>query len=648
MVAGRRCGWLPVVVCLILGLIIGPSPLRGSSLNEALKPDRFTLANGLDVWVKSRPGSGSIRLIAVVKVGRRYESLRQRGLAHLVEHMVFEGTKRRSRRELQKDLCARGGRHWANTAEDVTRFGLNVPPRQLQFGLRWLAEVVFEATFPRDRLTIARRVILREEAPQDYRTLWWLVARALFDGNSVVEGPKDHAWMLRNFEGGLRREELVRFYHEQYVPNNVALVVVGDFDPGAARAEIKQAFGAIPRGRRPGQGARSALVGHKGAARVGAFSGYKTSSVWCGYSIPQCGFDEIERLWAVSFVTGDRAQERIRGERGLAYHVSGYGAAACAEPSIRAMDCMSVDCRYADLELVEKILREEFARIRSKPPSASEMRVARSQDRAQWANVAADNSQLADAFSWWVGRKDAPPDLERIITELNGTSIRDTARKYFRRERFFVAYYRPYKTPRQLAATGALFLLVSGLLVVWGRRRNARLAPPPEHIEAELPTRNTPRLVAAQALSTIIWGAVILFIIAWLPWKLSEWLFTHAMFGIDFAAFQIYVGLFWPIVLASGFTAIARRVAVSKDGMLLMMAGFHILLRPKRIASIEVRAFSPWRLIYDPRTFVLGGDRERTVVVRTKGGFTISLGVREPEQFAREAEGYLQGAGQGR
>jgi len=646
MVAGRRCGWLPVVSCCILSLILGPSPLRASSLNEALKPDRFTLTNGLEVWMKSRPGSGSIELIAVVKVGRRYESLRQRGLAHFVEHMVFEGTKRRSRRELEQDLLARGGRHWANSGEDVTRFGLNVPPGQLEFGLRWLAQVVFQATLPADRLAVGRKVILREEAPQDYGTLWWRVTRALFDGNSVVEGPRDHAWMLRNFEGGLRRGDLLRFYHEQYVPNNVALIAVGDFDPAAARLQIKQAFGAIPRGPKPGEGARSPIVGHNGPLRVAGFSGYKASSVWCGYWIPQCNFDEIERLWAMFFVIGDRVQERIRSERGLAYDVSGYGAAACAEPSIRAMNCVSVECRYTDLGLVERILRQELGRIRSAPPSAGEMRVAQSQDRAQWANVAADNLRLADAFSWWVGRKDAPPDLDRIIAELNGASIRDTARKYLRPERFFVAYWRPYRTPREIAAGVALFLITSGLLVVWARRRNARLAPPPEHIEAELPARNTPRLVAAQALSTLIWGAVILFIIAWLPWKLSNWLFTHAMFGVDFATFLSY-SVFCSVVFACGVTSIARRVAVSREGMLLVMAGFHILLRPERIASIEARPFSPWRLALSPRALILGGDRERSVVVRTKGGSTIALGVREPEQFAREAKGRLWGTAPG-
>ncbi|UCH33208.1 MAG: insulinase family protein, partial [Armatimonadota bacterium] len=78
--------WL--ATCTLASLMLASCPLHASSLNEAIQPERMALDNGLEVWLKSRPGSGSISLIAGVKLGRRYETLHQRGLVHFVEHMV--------------------------------------------------------------------------------------------------------------------------------------------------------------------------------------------------------------------------------------------------------------------------------------------------------------------------------------------------------------------------------------------------------------------------------------------------------------------------------------------------------------------------------------------------------------------------------
>ena len=63
-------------------------------IHPLLQIEQTTLPNGLVVWCKERAGSGSVVLRLVVRVGARYETEGQNGIAHFLEHLIFDGTPR--------------------------------------------------------------------------------------------------------------------------------------------------------------------------------------------------------------------------------------------------------------------------------------------------------------------------------------------------------------------------------------------------------------------------------------------------------------------------------------------------------------------------------------------------------------------------
>jgi len=644
MAAWMRCRLLLSLRFLVPTFLIAClSPLAASSLKDALRPDRMTLDNGMVVWMKSRPGSGSIRLVAAVKVGMRYESPRQRGLAHFVEHMVFEGTARRTHKDLEEDLLAQGGTQRAWTEQEATKIWLSLPPGRLEFGLRWLAETLFRSTFPAERVEIERKILRREEEPQSSGGLWWRLTAAVFGNNSAVEGPQDHKWELRNFAGGLRRADLVRFYKEQYVPNNIVLVAVGDFAAATARAQVARLMGPIARGRKPGRGAVAPLVPRDTAVRVAGLGSYSASSVWCGYAAPAVEEEDYTVLQWVMWLAHYRAAERIREAEGRSYDVGYYpGSSAHWAPGDGDLFCVWADCRYGDIPRVERILREELARVRSGDISQREVAAARASYAQTWREGAHNNDWIASLYAQWALKAGDMPDLDRTLARINAGELRRLARRYLKPQRMFVAYYRPFVTPREIAAALALMVAVLGMLVGMARRRNARIAPPAEHVERVIAPRNTPRFIGARLLNGILYG-VPLALIVWGPiWKLADFLFHRAMFGLDFALLLFVCGILPPALIAVGLSAWVRRVAISADGLLLASAGFHYRLSPQRIAAIDVSTISLARSIYDPRMVLFGGDLGQWVIVKTARGFRLCLAVKDAEEFAAQARACLE------
>lgn len=622
--------------CLVasLGLLLGVLPVRASSLGKALRPERMVLDNGLEIWLKPQPGSPSVSLVAGVKVGQRYESLRQRGLAHFVEHMVFQGTRHRSHEALEREVRERGGSRWGSTGEDVTSIGLDLPPQEFKFGLEWLADVLFRPTFPADRIAVTRKIIFRERADEPPQDLLSRLNHALFGTNSIVQQPQDHKRELRNTKQGLQRDDLLRFYKEQYVPNNIVLVLVGEFDPQTARLQVERAFGSFPRHRDPPRGAHSLPSLPRKPVRVAAPSSLDVNdcAVWCGYVIPECGLEDFTLLQWGLWLASVRVADHLREEEGLSYDLSWEASYR----TVGSLVWIEADSSLRDMRAVERIIREELERLPSEALSDTDIAFVKASVARGWREFAQSNQELAELFLGWAVSNGSPINVEALLAGLTADKLRAAAHTYLKSERSFSAYYRPPVTPGQVIGTLALTLTLLAGLVILAHGRNERLARQGERLEVVLRSRYTPRLVAAQLPGLAI-GIAIAAPVAWLLAQAPRLLFDRAMFGPSFACLSFSTILVVPALVMVALTGSARRVAVSRDGLLVQTRGFHVLLRPQNIASIRSDRVSLLRCAIDPRCIMLGGDGDRWVIVRTVRGFSLCLSLDDSDQFARDA-----------
>ena len=218
-------------------------------------PDLRTgvLANGLTYYIRDNdnPG-GSAELRLVVDAGSSQETAEQSGVAHFLEHMLFNGTTRFPKNELI-DILRNSGSQFgsdvnAYTSYDETVYQLTMPSRDattLNTGLDVLAEWLSTATLDPQEVIAERGVVLDEWRSRG-ETSDGRIETALqhmFLAGSVYEqhAPIGTAAAIEQMSPELLRD----FYDSFYRPDNAAVVVIGDIDVDAVLAGIEARFGPV-------------------------------------------------------------------------------------------------------------------------------------------------------------------------------------------------------------------------------------------------------------------------------------------------------------------------------------------------------------------------------------------------------------------
>lgn len=219
----------------------------GSPLDPAIK--RGTLPNGLTYFVvkHGKPEQRAAMWLAV-NAGSVLEDEDQRGLAHFVEHMAFNGTKRFPKQQIVDFIEKSGMRFGADanayTSFDQTVYQLTVPTDDqtvMLKGLDILRDWAGDVTFDPVEVDKERGVVLEE----------WRLGRGadarIFDKQFpiIFHGSKYGARLPIGVPEVLKtapRDTLVRFYKDWYQPQNMAVIAVGDFDEKQIETEIAARF----------------------------------------------------------------------------------------------------------------------------------------------------------------------------------------------------------------------------------------------------------------------------------------------------------------------------------------------------------------------------------------------------------------------
>jgi zinc protease len=241
-----------------------------------------TLPNGLRYYVRAnaKPAHRA-ELRLVVKAGSVLEDDDQQGLAHFVEHMEFEGTRHFPQQGLVDFLSSLGlgigPDANAQTSYDETQYTLRIPTDRrnvLDRALLVLEDWAQGATFDQSGIDRERGIVLGEwrlHLDADERTQDKVIRAQLAGSRYADRLPIGKPDIIEH----ARREQLMRFYHDWYRPDLMAVIVVGDVDRDAVAEMIKEHFASLsaPSPERPRptfdvpehRGARYAIVTDKEA-----------------------------------------------------------------------------------------------------------------------------------------------------------------------------------------------------------------------------------------------------------------------------------------------------------------------------------------------------------------------------------------------
>ncbi|OYQ33136.1 peptidase M16 [Flavobacterium cyanobacteriorum] len=250
--------WL---MLLALPLTVVAQGLKGDNLIP-FDPNVKTgkLKNGLTYYIrKNAKPENKVDLRLVVNAGSILEEDDQRGLAHFMEHMCFNGTKRFPKNQLVDYLQSIGvkfGQHLnAYTSFDETVYFLPIPsddPAKLEKGFQILEDWAFNTVLTPEEIDKERGVVLEEYRlglGAENRMMKRFMPKMMYKSHYADRLPIGQKEILENF----KYDKLVKFYKDWYRPNLMAVIVVGDIDVAAMEKKIQEHFSGYqnPKNERP-------------------------------------------------------------------------------------------------------------------------------------------------------------------------------------------------------------------------------------------------------------------------------------------------------------------------------------------------------------------------------------------------------------
>ncbi|MBN1544559.1 insulinase family protein [Candidatus Woesearchaeota archaeon] len=281
---------------------------------------KFKLKNGLTVlWEPRR--SESVAIEVCVGTGSNNEPRNIAGISHFLEHMVFEGTKTRSAKEISETIENVGGEINAATSNERTYFYVKVPRGKFDLGLKILADIMKNPKFDHQSMEKERKVILEEikmvnDQPMFYQ--WILFEKSIFRRHPTRNPVYGRVDSVRS----ITHKQMVDYYRKWYIPNNMIVSVVGNVNWLSRKVEA--VFGDLEPGKIP----LSKRVDEPKETRQRIRK--ERRKVKQDYTV--IGYKTVPRTHKDSFVLdvisaifskglSGRVSEEVRVKRGLAYSV---------------------------------------------------------------------------------------------------------------------------------------------------------------------------------------------------------------------------------------------------------------------------------------------------------------------------------------
>ena len=378
--------------------------------------DLTRLANGLTVAIDPMPGAQSAAIGLHAFVGSRSEAAGKGGLAHLVEHMVFKGTRSRDARAIAETIEDVGGSLNAWTSRDQTMFHARTLAADVGLGLELIADLVRAPKLDEDELEREKLVILSElgeclDAPDD------LIHDRLFEaafGEQPLARP-----VLGNEQTirGLTRGDCVEWLEQQYRPERLVISAAGKVDPGHVLLLAEALFGDLESKSPPAMD-RAEFIGgiraeHRPAEQTHlalAYPGLPASS------------DAAPALSLFAQAVGggmsSRLFQELREDRGLAYSVYSW-TQGYADTGLFAVNLAADKARATEaLNLAREIIERSAADL-----SETELNRARAQIEAGILMALETPQGRADAMARSIEIFGRIMTIDEMLAELRAVDV---------------------------------------------------------------------------------------------------------------------------------------------------------------------------------------------------------------------------------
>lgn len=408
----------------------------------------YKLDNGLKVLLMEEHKAPVATFQIWYRVGSRNELPGNTGMSHLLEHMMFKGTKKYGPKTFSQTVQRNGGNDNAFTSKDYTAYFETFSSDRIWLSLDMESDRMRGILLDPKEFSSERNVV-KEERRLNYEddpesALYEKMMEVAFL-NHPYRIPTI-GWMddLTN----MKVEDLKVHYDTHYVPNNATIVVVGDFDSEKMLREIKKHFGSIPKGAEP----RKVTIEEplqKGERRLFLKKEAELPVLIAGYHVPSLTHRDSYPLSVLELILSagksSRLYKSIVYEKQMALYAGGDYSMVSTDPSMFHLYAASMPGK--PLEEVEKAIYAEIDKFKTEPVSEKELTKAKNQIEASFImgqdsnfNRAMLLGQHETVASWKL--------LDKYVDEIRKVTAEDVmrvAKQYFSEDNRTVGILVPVK-----------------------------------------------------------------------------------------------------------------------------------------------------------------------------------------------------------
>lgn len=387
---------------------------------------RAVLPSGLTVLYENHQGN-SVVIQVLVKVGSNDEKPTERGIAHFLEHILFEGTAKRPTNQLISNEIERiGGEFNAYTTGDKTCFYIKVLKKHFNIALDILADILQNSVFKPEFVEKEKNIVLKEidmvnDEPRFYQ--WLLLQKNLF----VKHPCKFPTYGDRKIIKNLTREQVMKFYSKHYIAKNMVISIVGGVPNW--KSKVQKAFtlngGTVPKRVKysePLQKKNRTVREKKSIVNSYLLLGFKTVSRKHKDSVV---------LEVINGILGrgqsGRLFNEIRSKRALAYDV---GSQNVSEKTFGYFATYSI-IDTKNIELVKKLVLAELKKLQH--VNETDIKESKTFIEGDYLIGLEEVQKRADEMLFWEQIGDAK-ELKTYISKVKKVTVADVKRvanKYF-------------------------------------------------------------------------------------------------------------------------------------------------------------------------------------------------------------------------
>jgi len=407
---------------------------------------KITLKNGLRIIPIPSKNTNIVIVSVFVATGSKYEKKEEKGISHFLEHMYFNGTKKRpSSLEIAETLDRVGGIYNAFTSQEYTSYYAKVSKEHFDLALDWVSDIFLNSILPekyieKERGVIIEEIRMRKDNPMEHvQSLWY----------KILYGDQPIGWDIAGeieTVSHIKREDLIHYREEQYIAKNTIISLVGNFNEKEAIEKVKKYFSKIKNGK----GREKATVVEKQNKPEILWEQRNTDQTHICLGVRGVNIFDKKRYaqdilaHVLGGMMSSRLFEKIRTKLGLAYYIA---TESFSDPDVGFL-VTAAGLNNDNLEKGIVEILKEYKKVKSEGITKSELKKAKDSIKGK----------LTIALEYWDAKSSFFTSqeilekriltLDQILKEIDKVSLKDIktlARKIFQPNNLNLALIGPKK-----------------------------------------------------------------------------------------------------------------------------------------------------------------------------------------------------------